>query len=366
MRDHLMRTLRRNRERGVTLIELMISITIGLILLGTLSYIYVGSRTAFRANDNLARVQEVGRFALDYLSRDLRMASFAGCRSRGLDNTNVNPMARPAVAFTGVGSGLVGYENGTGWTNPTTIARVAGSDVIVLRRAAGASVEIASNTTMTDITLKNNCLRFRRSEVVVLASCEAATVFRITNDPDQTCTAGSVTPVVLQHGHMGAGTDGTQGNGFVGDASSALIYNFDLFKAESRATVHRFQETAYFIGTNAGGRLPSLYRVNNGAAEELVENVTDMDVLYGVNSDGDAAGVADAYVSANAVTNWAQVVSVRLSLLVASPDLGVATQTQSYVLRDVDNDGALDRQDAADTRLRQVFTTTVAVRNLNR
>jgi type IV pilus assembly protein PilW len=354
----------RRRQRGLSLVELMISITIGLIVMGALTYIFVGSRGAYRSNENLARVQEAGRFALDYIGQDLRMVSFAGCQSRNLTAVNTLVVARPAVSFTGSGDGLRGFEDGTSWANASGITRVRG-DVLSVRRAGGAGVEIAANSNIAaaTVTLKNNCPRLRKSDLVILASCERAAVFRITNEPATTCD-GSVGAVTLEHQALGAGTDGSQGNGNNGIVSGSTSHRLtDSFHVDSRAMVYRFDDISYFVGANPAGR-PGLYRTSsNGGTEELVENVEDMDLLYGLDTSVPADGIADSYVRADAVANWSQVVSVRISLLVVSPEANVTTATQSYVLRDTNNDGALDRENAPDSRLRQVFTTTVALRN---
>lgn len=358
------RPVRRRQQRGLSLIELMISITIGLILMGALTYIFVGSRGAYRSNENLARVQETGRFALDYLAQDLRMVSYAGCHSRGLDPNNTLVIARPAVTFTGVGDGVLGFEDGAGWTNPSGVTRVRG-DVISIRRAGSAGVEIAANTNVAaaEVTVKNNCAKLRKSDLVILASCERAAIFRITNTPATTCD-GSVGAVVLEHQAAGAGSDGSQGNGnngYVSGSTSNQIAN--SFHVDTRASVYRFDEVAYFVGSNPAGR-PGLYRTSsNGGTEELVENVEDMDILYGLDSSDPPDGIADSYVPAGAVANWGQVVSVRMSLLVVSQDTAVTTGAQSYVLRDTNGDGTLDTQTATDSRLRQVFTSTIALRN---
>jgi type IV pilus assembly protein PilW len=170
--------------------------------------------------------------------------------------------------------------------------------------------------------------------------------------------------VTLEHQALGAGTDGSQGNGNNGIVSGSTSHRLtDSFHVDSRAMVYRFDDISYFVGANPAGR-PGLYRTSsNGGTEELVENVEDMDLLYGLDTSVPADGIADSYVRADAVANWSQVVSVRISLLVVSPEANVTTATQSYVLRDTNNDGALDRENAPDSRLRQVFTTTVALRN---
>jgi type IV pilus assembly protein PilW len=352
------------RQRGLTIVELMISMTLGLLIMGALTYVYVGARATYRVNENLARLQESGRFALDYIGQDLRMVSFAGCRSRNLNANNTLMIARPAIAFTGVADGIAGFEDGAGWTNPSSVARLRG-DVLVLRRAAGGGTEIAANTNAgaATVTLKNNCAGLRRGDYVVLASCERAVVFRITNEVENNC-GGGVLPTVLQHAPGGAGADGSGGNGnngiVAGSSSHQII---DTFHVDTRASVYRFDEVSYFIGANAAGQ-PGLYRASlNGGVEELVDNIEDIDVLYGVDTSVPPDGVADAYRRADAVANWGQVVSVRVSLLAVSPDAGIATATQTYAFRDSTGDGRADVQSAPDSRLRQVFSTTIALRN---
>src|SRR5256885_69654 len=114
------------RQRGLSLVELMISMTIGLIVMSALTYVFVGSRGAYRTGENLARVQEIGRFAIDYIGQDLRLVSFAGCHSRGLNSDNTLVVARPAVTFTGAADGILGFEDGSGWTNTSGVTRVRG------------------------------------------------------------------------------------------------------------------------------------------------------------------------------------------------------------------------------------------------
>jgi len=82
-----------------------------------------------------------------------------------------------------------------------------------------------------------------------------------------------------------------------------------------------------------------------------------MQILYGIDTDGDGViNDSAGYVKASAVTNWNQVAAIRISLLVAGSDDNVATAAQTYTY-----DGA--SVTAGDKRLRQVFTTTVSVRN---
>jgi prepilin-type N-terminal cleavage/methylation domain-containing protein len=55
---------------GFTLVELMVAVTIGLIILAAVSRIFVTSRASYKLDEGLARVQENGRFAVDFLTRE--------------------------------------------------------------------------------------------------------------------------------------------------------------------------------------------------------------------------------------------------------------------------------------------------------
>ena len=87
--------------------------------------------------------------------------------------------------------------------------------------------------------------------------------------------------------------------------------------------------------------------------------------LFGADTNGD--GAVDAYLTAAEVTaanRWDRVYSVRVSLVAVSTEAVTNSGSQVIYLRDTDGDTVADAQTtAADRRLRQVFTTTVALRN---
>lgn len=63
-------------QRGVGLVELMITLVISLVLLGALTYFYLGSQQTSRANEDISRMQESGRNAMDILGKAIRQAGF--------------------------------------------------------------------------------------------------------------------------------------------------------------------------------------------------------------------------------------------------------------------------------------------------
>jgi len=74
---------------GLSLIEIMISLLIGAFLLGGVLQIFIGSKQTYRMQENLSRLQENGRFALNFLAKDIRMAGYWGCFNPNSPNTDV-------------------------------------------------------------------------------------------------------------------------------------------------------------------------------------------------------------------------------------------------------------------------------------
>lgn len=64
------------KPRGFSLIELMVAITVGLILIAIIAQIYLSSKQTYRSQDDLSRMQEEGRYAIEMLSRYARLAGY--------------------------------------------------------------------------------------------------------------------------------------------------------------------------------------------------------------------------------------------------------------------------------------------------
>lgn len=348
--EHQRLTRSRRGQRGISLVEVMVSMTIGLVILAALVVVYIGSRGSFRTSESLASVQERGRFAIDYLVRDLRQTSYLGCRSRSLstaDETLFNITATPAVVLNTAADGIAAFEDGTGWTNPTAVTRARG-DVLQIMRVANQSAPVTNhNQAARTITVQNNAMGLRNGDIVMVGSCQHSMLFRVTNNPPT-----AMTPQVIEFMTTGAGPGGTAGN-VAGVSVENLSPNL-------RPQAMRVMEVHYFIGTNALGR-PALYRSASGVVEELVDNIEDLDLVFAIDNNAD--GLADAYTRANGVVDWGQVISVRVSLVVVGDENNVTTNAQTYAFRDTDGDGVPEAQTAPDRRLRQVFTSTVALRN---
>jgi len=65
------------RQTGLTLVELMVSLGLGLLLVSAVGSVYLGSTQTFRTSQESSRIQETGRYAFDVIGRSLRHAGYA-------------------------------------------------------------------------------------------------------------------------------------------------------------------------------------------------------------------------------------------------------------------------------------------------
>jgi type IV pilus assembly protein PilW len=146
----------RNRQAGVTLIEVMVALAIGSFLMIGAIQVYTQSRQAYVINESIARVQETAQFAMDTVEADLRMASNWGRHSRGsaVEGRSLLADANPKVLTVPTGTTgscgvtwafdlarpLAGGNNG--YTLPCApaagAAAQANSDIVTTRRATVA------------------------------------------------------------------------------------------------------------------------------------------------------------------------------------------------------------------------------------
>lgn len=86
--------------QGLSLVEVMVSLVIGMIILAGIFSVYLSNSQSFRFNSQLSRLQENGRFALSLIENDVRMAAYAGCAKMSLDDPEYNPAEDIDVAAT--------------------------------------------------------------------------------------------------------------------------------------------------------------------------------------------------------------------------------------------------------------------------
>lgn len=335
------------RQTGFSLMELMIAITIGFIVVAGVGYLYLGSRQTFRTQDNLSTIQENSRFALDTMSRDIRMAGYIGCGNFSSITFNNITQSPQITVPTG---GLQVFPGGAGWTAPAGITRVAG-DVLRIARARSGGVTLTGNmgTLNANIQIGGNPNNYQAGDILMVSDCQNGDVFVANNVSN---SGGTVT---IAHSNSVNTSD------FL-----SKLYG----TSPPPAQVYTFQQTDYFLGCPttswAGGQCSvpvALYQViNNGVPQPLVDNVENMAFSLGVQGTPMTYQTPTTVAAAN---NWAKVLSVQVHLLMvggAANDTGsnvaVTSQPYSFIVN-----GTTYASYPADRRMRQDATATIAIRN---
>ncbi|WP_317705976.1 PilW family protein [Methylomarinovum caldicuralii] len=334
-----------SRQQGVSLVEILVALVTGLILTAGVIQIYAANKQTYRVAEASARIQENARFAMELLARDIRMAGYQGCA--GQARTLVNTLNDTSSFLYNFGNAIYGFEatSASAWTptkDSSITSPLGGRDIVAIRGMFDEGVAVTgqpsnsgdcgnSSSFTADLKVSDASV-FSNGDIVIAGNCSRASIFQITN-----VNAG----MNVVHNTGGSVTPGNATK----DLGACYAGNGELAKITTRT---------FYIRTNPAG-FPALYRKDgSNAAEELVEGIENMQILFGQDSDGD--GVTDQFVRANDVTDWSRVASVRISLLLQSTEDNITTAPQTYTFN-----GATVTP--ADRRLRRVFITTIGLRN---
>ncbi len=316
-------------SRGLSLVELMISILLGLILSTGIITIYIESKNNYQSEDELARIQENGRYTLSLLKRELTLAGFfAG-------NLNTDEMT-PSAVTTDCATGnwvldtsdsielIDSFSSSFATVNGTTLNCMtasdieAGTDIVVVKRTAG------------DFTLKNGAWNDG-----LTASEKTQWYLKVDGFGD------SLAWVYIDSGDFDTADVGTDTEVDYWEYYTNIFY------------VQNYSNTA-------GDNIPSLCteRLSGNIVTKqcLVEGIEDMQIEFGIDTDAD--GVANQFKSAPTSTEMATAVAARIYLLVRSIDsVAGYTNSKTYSL------GEKSIAAKNDGYLRRVFSTTVQMRN---
>lgn len=328
---------------------------LSLLLLSGLIPLFLSSKNTYQLHQALAQIQETARYAASILSHDIRMAGFRGCASRHIDYTN--HLANPPATFNPT-RGIAGWEaentatgnytlvthrpvtdaSLTGWTTSQTDTpmldtgtfAVVQSDILRIWQVHGENVSGTRRGTQLQTT---QTPPYAARDVILLSNCQTAALIlacRISGKVTElSCTDNATLPA--------SDSDTWQ----VWQAAGWLYY----VGKRSQQVTHPPTLYRRMISKNATAE----------TAQELVEGVESLQVLYGEDTDGDY--LVNQTVTADQVTDWQQVISVQIDLLVRSLNPILAADEP----QDITFNGASFT--AQDGYLRYPFRITIALRN---
>jgi type IV pilus assembly protein PilW len=345
-------------QRGVSLVELMIGITIALVLTFGLMVLIMGASRGYKTQDDFARLQENGMTALSIIGDSIRLAGFYG-----IGNAATPVDATVGAVSTTTDCGSAANPPAIDWAL-NALAPMVGFDGLT---------PVDVNATLPCVLATN----FQAGQVLALRLATGDPLRDPNGDGNLSDAAFVANRIYVQGNATGAilfrGSD--YGTLRAAAATRRLLGGGD-------APVFEYQAHLYYIrpcsrtGTPPGcqaaddnGRpIPTLVRQeldgNVMVERPLVQGIERMRFLYGVDVDGD--GVPDRFTTAPAGGDWAGVVVIRVSLLVRDTT-GTAGYNDAGKQYDLDGDGVADFTCTANVDCqfrRHVFAQNFQVRNV--
>jgi type IV pilus assembly protein PilW len=301
MKTHIFRQF--SKISGRSLVELMIVLAISMVILIALMSLLATNKQSFRVTDDKARLDEEGRLAINLIAFHLRMAGYGALIS-----------AKPIDA------------------------------------AKQATTNFLSPLQLEDY------LSAPKMEGV------------------QGCSGGFVDASAVVHNCKN--TDAADGIivRYVVDANNANLNSANLPSdclGQKVIGNPMVVENRFFVAVNATSMRSELYCAGSGGTvvgdarfaaspQPIVENVSDMRILFGYDSDGDQS--VDGFYTAESISalpepSWSRVISAEICLVMQSANNGLATTNQQY--RNCSGTLVL----ASDKRIYSTFSSVVAVRS---
>ena len=319
-----------NRCKGLTLVELMISLVLSLVIMAGAVSIFMGSKETFMLEEDLSRVQENFRYISDRLTKDLSLTGYTGCILPYENNS-----ATVSNRLTG-SAGVRWVVDGNDGGSPTapdslTISYAkpsSGTDVLV---GSGTDpkdpIYISTSTALYD-ALSDNLALPTASQVgiaLLVANCDGGDIFTVTgleahDDADTSSPPAGVAG--LRH------EKDTDVGGLTNAEESFNVAYGD--PALSRAKIFSTEDVTYDICTDANGDTGLCVSRGGGNKEMLMPDVTNLQVKYGLDSASSEDGNADHYVDwSNAISN-PDITSIKVTLTVVLNQVGGNDVTKVY------------------------------------
>ena len=334
-------------NRGFSLIELMISMLIGLIVLNGVIQIVINSKRSFIDNQEMSQIQENARYAMDILGREVRLAGYFGCTpeekgSIGAFLTSGKPNVLNGFILDADSElvALTGFEGDANAPAPFKAQMRKETDALVIRHVRSDDEFVVTQ----GAAFGGGALKLSDADelggnigyptLLSSATCQDALLFSAGafDAASQTLTGLPAQGGAVQ---LGAFTEGSR-------LSRLSVLGFYI--GESTVVPGMPALMREVVVTAAGGDIRT-------RSEELALGVEDMELEYAVNSSGTVTySDADAITTGN---NWDKVVAVRINLLFRSQSSNYNVGDFTFLGDTLPDEGFL----------RQAVTSTIQIRN---
>jgi len=315
-------------QRGVTLVELMIAMVLGLLLSIAVVTVFTNNSHSFSQDENVHRMYDDARHALREIAFEISMAGHYA------DLLVPGAVTADASLTLGTDCGPIGAPN---WMYQTVQA------------GTGESHSMLAVDNATAATASANF------------SCLSASEFQDGTDIVAVKRVAGARAAVPANGRVYLRTNGTVGLLFKEPMTAAPAVMVPLPRAdwEYRPSIFYIRNFAY----DPGDGIPTLCKkVLRGVSpsmttECIAAGIEDLQIEYGIDTSED--GNANAYLPNPTLAEMQTVVSARISLLARTTEIDVR----------YDNDKTYTVSNAnaytpADSFHRRVVSTTVGVQNI--
>lgn len=275
-------------SRGVTMVELLVAMVIGIFLIGGAASIFIATKRSYTEVERSGRMIENARFALQTLEMDLRHAGFYGeaappgiSLADSLDRTVTGDCSGRAAAYKVDDYIFVARADASGKAVGCITDAVPGSDVIVIK---GVRPHLVSGALDDE-------------QPYVIANAIQGLLFDGADTPPSTSVGGDV------------------------PGGNAWEYRFLVYYVRAGDVPRLSRKVLRWNGTRMGV-----------VTEDIVDGVENLRVRVGTDSDDN--GEVDRYRSADdAAIEWGRVMAMEVHMLVRSTDQDPAyTDQRSYDL----------------------------------
>lgn len=319
------------KQRGFTLVEIIIAMGLGVFLLGSMTILFINSSIMNKTQQNVSKIQDDSVFSFLLLENDIALTGFRGCSS-GL----VNPSS--GFKFSN-NAGTANYFNSTNFIqgsqgmgttfNPGLDGAISGlkpspnpkMDIVTIRSASSDPAIVTTDMTSTSSKiLLTSSENFVNNGYAIISNCYSGSLMKVSN-----LALGTITPTTALN----------------------IAYN-------TGSQIYPYNTITYYVGTDN-----TLYKTSNGGTPTAIAyNVEKFSIFYGIDTDAD--NNVNRYTFAPNVSNFEQVVAIRIGIVMKSNDIntiGSSKETYSYQF----NGRKYTPQDG---KLRKIYYTTITLRNM--
>lgn len=308
-----------DRQRGLTLVELLIAMVLGLMVIAAAATIFFSNKQTYAATQNLGLVQENARTAFELMARDVREAAGNPCVNNApVANVITNPTTRWWTNINSWGEALQGFAAGQAFPDAGfgtgTAQRLEGTAALQLFSGDDTVATISAHSTSgSQFTLNTSNHGFAVGDLLMACNSRQASIFQ----------ASSVSGATIGHAAGGSPGNCSANLGLIAVGDPCDTREPFEYAAPNSVMVE-LHATRWFIANNANGE-PSLYQSRvtptGVVTSEVASGVRNMEIEY-LRRGGTQYDTADVIAGA-----WADVVAARIQLTLEGPD-NVGTDNQ--------------------------------------